>query len=400
MSEKELKALIEKRGALSGRLGEIPAKAGSETRAVSEEEQAEFERLEKEIADIDATLEMEKRAEKAAKFSFAQSVSTADTNAAASAGGVSGTETRAGREIVNDFVRGVELRAGEMSTSSTGGIIPSDFSKDIISKTTELSGILSRVTIVNSKGTYKQIIADNENKMTAGWTGELANMDPSSAKFKTIEIGHYKLTSTAVVSLELINQNDFDIVSEVESQMYRDFALKAETAVIKGDGNEKPFGLTTSGTAYTLPSSVGITADDIVKIFHSLKSTYQQNAVWIMSNATLCAIRLLTDGAGRYIFHQSENLTGGYVGHILGKPVLVSEAMDEISAGSKPILFGDFARGYKVNLNPGISLQILNEQFALQGAKGIVSIMWLGGRPVNEEAYVTVICPAAASETE
>lgn len=394
MNEK-LKALVEKRGAVSAQLGSILAGAENEVRALTDEEKGQFEKLEKELADIDATLDMEKRAAQAAAFSFSEFKSP--SGCATSAEGAD--EKRAGKDIVNDYIRGVEVRAGEMTTTSTGGIIPSDFSKDIISKTTELSGILNRVTVVNSTGEYKQIIADTENQISAGWTDEIGEITSSTAKFKTISIGHHKLTALAKVSLELINQNAFDIATEIENQMYRDFALKAETAIIKGDGSGKPTGLTTSGTVYTLPSATSITSGDIIQIFHALKSPYQQNAVWIMSNATLCAVRMLSDGAGRYIFHQSENLTTGYSGVILGKPVLVSEAMDNIGAGKIPILFGDFGRAYKVNINPEMSLQILNEKYSELGMKGVLAVMWLDGKPVNEEAYVTVKCAAAAPVT-
>ena len=394
MNEK-LKALVEKRGAVSAQLGSILAGAENEVRALTDEEKGQFEKLEKELADIDATLDMEKRAAQAAAFSFSEVKSSSDNAAAAE----SSAETRAGKDIVNDYIRGFEVRAGEMTTTSTGGIIPSDFSKDIISKTTELSGILNRVSVVNSTGEYKQIIADTENQISAGWTDEIGEITSSTAKFKTISIGHHKLTALAKVSLELINQNAFDIATEIENQMYRDFALRAETAIIKGDGSGKPTGLTTSGTVYTLPSATSITSGDIIQIFHSLKSPYQQNAVWIMSNATLCAVRMLSDGAGRYIFHQSENLTTGYSGVILGKPVLVSEAMDNIGAGKIPILFGDFGRAYKVNINPEMSLQILNEKYSELGMKGVLAVMWLDGKPVNEEAYVTVKCAVAAPVT-
>lgn len=394
MNEK-LKALVEKRGAVSAQLGSILAGAENEVRALTDEEKGQFEKLEKELADIDATLDMEKRAAQAAAFSFSEFKSPSDNAAYAE----NVPEERAGKDIVNDYIRGVEVRAGEMTTTSTGGIIPSDFSKDIISKTTELSGILNRVSVVNSTGEYKQIIADTENQISAGWTDEIGEITSSTAKFKTISIGHHKLTALAKVSLELINQNAFDIATEIENQMYRDFALKAETAIIKGDGSGKPTGLTTSGTVYTLPSATAITSGDIIQIFHALKSPYQQNAVWIMSNATLCAVRMLSDGAGRYIFHQSENLTTGYSGVILGKPVLVSEAMDNIGAGNIPVLFGDFGRAYKVNINPEMSLQILNEKYSEYGMKGVQAIMWLDGKPINSEAYVTVKCAAAAPVT-
>lgn len=48
---------------------------------------------------------------------------------------------------------------------------------------------------------------------------------------------------------------------------------------------------------------------------------------------------------------------------------------------------------YKVNLNPDMSMQILNEKYAEYGMKGILTIMWLDGQPVNEDAYVVASCP-------
>ena len=381
-----MKELIERRGAVKRRMAELIGAIKDEKRAFSTEEQAEFEKLEGELGSLNATIEAEKRAQ-AAGLSANDDESSDD-------GAEGDVETRAAKDIVSDFIRGNELRAGEMTVANTGNIVPTEFSQDIIHDTVALSGVLNMVSVVNSKGTYKQIVSDSANKISAGWTDEIAEITASDAKFTTIEIGHHKLTALSKLSIELITQNEFDIASEVMYQTERDFALKTETAIIKGDGSGKPYGLTTGGTAFALASKTAVTADEIVKIYHKLKAAYQQEAVWIMSNDTLCAIRLLTDGSGRYIFHQNENLTSGYAGFILGKPVLVSDAMDNIGSETKPILFGDFGRAYKVNLNPDVSMQVLNEKYADFGMKGILSIMWIDGRPVNNEAYVTVSCPA------
>lgn len=372
----KLKKLHEQRGALMEQLDALLGGAKTENRALSDEEKSEFDKLSDEVSRIDSTIQAEQRAE---ELRSAAGTQEQEQN---------GEEKRAAAEVVSDYIRGKELRANEMTTTSTGRIVPSEFSKDIIRKTEELSGILGRITVVNSKGDYKQIVADNENKISAGWTDEIGEITASDAKFTTITIGHHKLTSLVKLSQELINQNNFDIVSEVQNQMIEDFAMKTETAIIKGDGTLKPLGLTSGGTAYTLPAAA-FTSDDIVKIFHSLKSSYQRNAAWIMSNNTLCAVRLLKDGNGQYLFHQNE-MTSGYVGTILGKPVLVSEAMDNIEAGKAPILFGDFGRAYKANLNPDMTMQVLNEKYAEYAMKGIVGILWIDGRPVNNEAYVTV----------
>lgn len=368
----ELKELIEKRGSLMQQLDELISHAKQENRAFTDEDSKKFDSLSAEVDGIDKLIDAEQRAEMLRGGQIMDNIE----------------DKRAAEDIVASYIRGEEVRANEMTTTSTGRIVPYEFSNDIIRNVRELCGILNLISIVNSKGDYKQIVADNENKISAGWTDEIGEITASDAKFTTITIGHHKLTSLVKLSLELINQNEFPIAAEVEGQMVEDFAIKAESAILKGDGNLKPVGLVSGGTKYELPAAA-VTGDDLIRIFHSLKAPFQTNAAWIMSNSTLCAIRLLKDGDGQYLFHQNQ-LTDGYVGTILGKPVLISEAMDNIQAGKNPIFFGDYGRAYKANLNPDMSMQVLNEKYAEYAMKGIVGILWLDGRPVNNEAYVNV----------
>lgn len=373
-----LKELNERKGALSKRIRELLDSTKLEKRTMTDDEAEQFDKLSAELEDINRTIANEQRAE---SLLGAENVTEEQPK----------TEQRAANDIVADMVRFPhrhnEARAGENTIASTGNIVPTEFSSDIIKKVTELCGIMQRITVVNSKGVYKQIVAGN-NKITAGWTDEIAEITASTADFTTLEIGHHKLTSLVKMSLELLNQNEFDVVGEFVSQMQLDFAEKAESGILKGNGVLKPLGLITSGTDYNL-AAPALTSDDLVKIYHTLKAPFQPNAAWIMSNNTLCAIRLLKDGDGRYMFHQNE-LTGGYVGTILGKPVLISECMDNIEAGKSPIFFGDYKRAYKANLNPDMTIQVLVEKYAEFGMRVIVGILWLDGRPVNPGAYVNV----------
>lgn len=376
-----LKELNERKGALLAELRALIEGAKNEKRALTAEENEKVETLSAEIENIGRSIQNEERA-----ASLIGEEEKQVDNAGA-------PEQRAAKDIVADMVRLREIRANENTVSSVGSIVPAEFSKDIIKKVTELSGIMQRISVVNSKGVYKQIVQNDSYKISAGWTDEIAEITASTAKFTTLDIGHHKLAALVKMSLELINQNDFDVVSEFTSQMTLDFALKAETAIIKGTGSGQPYGLTTSGTAYTL-TAAALTSDDIVKIYHSLKAPFRPNSAWVMSNDTLCKIRLLKDGQGQYIYHQGE-FTDGYVGTILGRPVLISECMDNIADTKVPILFGDYARAYKANINPDMTLQILVEKYAEIGCRGILGILWLDGRPVNPEAYVKVAVDVA-----
>ena len=368
-----IKGLIEKRGKLAAELNDIVSAAKTETRAMTDDEVKRFGEIENEMKNISATVEAEQRA---------YELNMADAEPVAK-----DVEQRSAQDIVSDFIRNKEVRADEMTRSSTGNILPVQFSEDIIHEVDNLCGIINLIDKVNAKGIYKQILADKT--ISAGWTDEIAEITATDASFKTIEIGHEKLAALAKMSLELINQNEFNIYDEVVRQMAKDFAVKAETAILSGDGVGKPTGLIKGGTKYQLDAAA-ITADDIIKIYHTLHSSFVPNAVWIMSNDTLCKLRLLTDGNKQYMFKQGEIATSGFAGTILGKPVLVSDYMDNIESGNSPILFGDFSRAYKANINPEMSMQVLREKYAEFGMVGIVSIMWLDGKPVNDQAYVTV----------
>ncbi|MDY0410655.1 phage major capsid protein [Virgibacillus soli] len=52
-----------------------------------------------------------------------------------------------------------------------------------------------------------------------------------------------------------------------------------------------------------------MTADEIIDLVYSLKAPYRKNAVFIMNDATIKAIRKLKDGQGQYLWQPS--LTAG-----------------------------------------------------------------------------------------
>lgn len=378
----ELKKLSERKDEIRAEMKKIQQAYSSEERAATDEEIQRFNALEKELDSITTTQQLEKRAAEIVRESETSAAESAAEERASSA-----DSRNSFNSYIRTYINSGEVRAGDGMTITENGVISTELSRDIIHDVTELSNIIDRISIVNSTGDYKQIVADSANKITVGWAPELSEIMSASAKFKTIEISHHKLASVAKISKELINYNSFDIIGEVTNQFVIDFAMKAEAAIINGTGTDQPTGLTTSGTVYTMGSSTDVTADDIVKIYHKLKAPYQMNSCWIMSSNTLCTVRILKDGNGQYYFHQSD-LTSGYAGTLLGKPVYISEAMADAAASAAVILYGDFARAYKANLNPNVSIEVLRETYALQGAYGILGTMFIDGKPVNPEAYV------------
>lgn len=366
--------LQEQKNNLLNELDGLFAKIKEEKRAFNDEESTRYDEIEKELAKLDKTMKAEERSRSFEKEE-----------------GTNMEEKRSAEDIFSDFIKEETRAAGEMTKTANGNIIPTELSNDIIKRVSELSGIFAQVRRIDSTGKYQQII--EKNKVTAGWTDEMAQVTKTSGDYDIIEIDHYKLAGLTTISLEVLNQANFNVSGEVVGQLSESFAAKVEEAIIKGDGVKKPTGLVTSGVTVPLASKTAVTGDELIDIYHSIKAPYVPNASWLMSRDTLAKVRKLRDNDGQYLFQA--DLTKEFAGYILGKPVVVSEFMDNLGGtGVAPIMFGDFNKAYIVNANPQQTIQILNEVYATQGAKGVLGFLFLDGKPVNAECYAVAKTPA------
>lgn len=377
----ELKALIEKRNETITKMKGIVDKIKVEKRSLTDEESSNYESLKKEVEELDKTIAIMEDAE---KRSLTENKNQKKDE----------TEVRAASDILADYIRGIDLSVEEraaMSTTTDGVIIPTELSKDIINDVKESSDLISDISIVNSTGTFKQIV--EKEKPTAGWTDELAEVTESDGKFETIEIGHYKLGALVKISNELINQADFDITGYMAEQLVEAFDDKLEEAIYSGTGNKQPTGLTSTTTAntYMLASAVAITVDELISIKNSVKSRYRKNSVWRMNSSTLSIVEKLKDNNGNLIFRP--DVTEEYDGRILGYPVKTTDAAPEMAPGACPIIFGNIKKAYKGNLNPRMMLQVLREKYATQGAIGLLGFLFFDGKMVNNKACTVVKCP-------
>lgn len=378
-----MKALMEKREALIAEMDALINMGETEARAYTDEETARAEQIRVQLDEIDATIA------KSEEFRSYADRPAVETRAAAPA---SGMDTKT---AINAFARGqrVETRANETMLTNSNGLIATNFSTDVIREARDLAGISNYITMVEARGEYKQIVSDKDYTVGGSWVAEAGAIGVSEARWTTLTIGKYKYASTVVLTLEMLSQTveEFDVMSEIFTQYSRDFAYALESGIIKGTGDTygQPTGLISGGTGVTAKAEAAITATEIIDIYHGLKGAYMPSSVWVMNNKTLGAIRKLTDATGQYLFHQNE-LSTGYAGTILGRPVLISSVMDDMATGTKPIIFGDLSQGYKGVLSPDVTLTVLNELYAGIGAKGVQGILWFGGKPVNNEAYEVI----------
>lgn len=353
---KNLKELIEKRNTLLDEMDSLVDKAGEETRAMSEEENARFEAVKAEVAGIDATIKAdeERRAMDRAQY---QEEAT----------GKGDEEQRAlDEEAFLKFVRGEE-RA--LDVANNGGIIPTTIASRIIEKVKELSPIYQMATVYNVGGDLVFPVYDEaSSSIKAVYSDDMAELTEGTGKFTTVKLQNFIVGCLAKVSKSLMNRTDFDLVSFVVQKVAQAIAEFLEKECLVGtDG--KMTGVLSAPQGVTSAAASAITADELLDLQMAVPEVYQTGACWIMHKDTLKAIRKLKDGDNNYLLNR--DITNSFGWSLLGKPVYISENCPKMAAGAKAVVYGDMS-GLSVKLAQNVEIQVLMEKFATQHAIGVV----------------------------
>lgn len=353
------KGLEEKRNDLKSQMTALLETSKSEERAMTEEEVSKFDELEKEIQNIDATIEREEKIESMEE----REVKVEERELT--------VEERDSKVFV-DYVRGVlENRAdANLTTGNNGAIIPTTIAQKVIAKAYDMSSILKDATKYNTKGKLSIPVygADGSNDITMAYADEFVELESKVGKFTSVDLENYLAGALTKLSKSLVANTDIDLENKVIELMAEAVARFEEREVLVGtDG--KVQGLRGVTLKVTSASATVLTADDLIKAKNKVKKGFRKNAKWIMSNDTLTAVELMKDKEERFIFR--EDLSGEFDGYVLGYPVEVSDNMPEIGAGADVIYFGDFSGVALKQRNDALELNVLREKFATQHAIGI-----------------------------
>ena len=277
-------------------------------------------------------------------------------------------ETRA----FENYIRGrvVHERAGELTKTDNGAVIPTTIAQQIIKKVYDVSPILEKSQKYNVKGKLQIPYYDTtDGGITVAYATEFTPLTSSNGKFKNIQLDGFLAGALSKISNSLINNSQFDIVSFVVNQMGEDIARFIEHELLIGTSN-KVTGLSTLTNAVTAAAQSAITADEVVKLKDSIKDVYQNNAIWIMSPATRTALRLLKGNNGHYLLN--DDITSPFGTVLLGKPVYVSDNMPNMAKGATAIYYGDMT-GLATKFSENITTQVLREKYVDEHATGVIS---------------------------
>jgi len=243
------------------------------------------------------------------------------------------------------FQPGIERRS--LMTGTGGGLTGTTFFTRLIMHLTEASAILAAgATVITTETGENLVIPASTALSTASIVPEGAQIPMSDPEIDPVTLRSHKYGFIVQVSSELANDNAFDLIDFLAREAAQALANGAGAHFVAGTGSDEPSGVLNAATVGVTGEGPAPTADELIDLYHSVAEPYarSQAAGWMMSNATLAAVRKLKDNHGRYLFDVDIPPGTGAAGTLLGRPVFVDPNMPAVAAGAKSILFGDWSR--------------------------------------------------------
>jgi HK97 family phage major capsid protein len=365
---------------------------------LSAEDTATYDKMEADVVALGKEIERLER-QAAIDAELARPTSNPITNQPGSGAGdekktgrASDAYNRAFWDSIRDRGNHYELRNTlTIGTDSEGGyLVPDEFERRLVDALKEENFFRSLATIIRtSSGDRKIPVVTGHGE--AAWMDENGLYPESDDSFGMTSIGAFKLGTAIKVSDELLNDSVFDLQAYIASEFARRIGTKEEEAFLIGDGVSKPTGLFNTAENGVTTAGANITFDDVMDLYHSLRSPYRKKAVWLLNDTTVKALRKLKDGNGNYIWQPSVQI--GQPDMILNRPYYTSSFVPDLTAGNKVMAFGDFSY-YWIADRQGRSFKRLNELYAANGQVGFLASQRVDGKLILPEAVKTMTLKA------
>lgn len=265
---------------------------------------------------------------------------------------------------------------------SGGFLVPDEFEQTLV-QALENENILRRLgNVIQTKHDLK--IPTVVSHGAAAWVQENEQINDSDDTFGQIVLSAFKLGTRMILSEELLEDSGFNLEAYIVQEFSRRIGKKEEESFLYGDGIEKPTGLLLEAPVGAISVETGtLCMDDVIELYHSIGQRYRMNATWLMSEDAYRILRKCRTAMGKNIWESSVVKDAPFM--LLGRPVEISDAMPEIAAGMKPVLFGDFSY-YWIGDRGKRSLKRFNELYADKGQVGFQATQRVDAKLVLPEA--------------
>ena len=359
----------------------------NESGVLSAEDNAAYERMEKDIEDLTAAIDRQQRAE-AREAELMKPVNAPLTGKpeGKAAEEKTGRASNAYREDFGAHLRGrrpVHNVLSEGVQADGGYLVPEEFERQIVMGLDEANVMRSLAKAITTSAERKIPVAASHS--TAQWTTENGAYTESDPTFDQKTIDAFKLTDLVKVSIELLQDSMFDLEDYIAAEFARAFGVAEEQAFCVGTGTGQPTGVFTDNggeVGVTAAAQTTVTADELISLVYALKSPYRRKAKFLMNDVTIASIRKLKDGNGVYLWQPS--LQAGEPDKLLGYELYTSPYVPVMASDALAIAFGDFKK-YWIADRAGRTVQRLNELYSTNGQVGFVATERVDGKVILAE---------------
>ena len=371
-----------KRAELIKQATNIVDTAQAEGRSLNAEEKAKFDKMEadaqaimSEIDIIERTAEMKK--ELAAKTEAREAAPKATRK------GAFEKYLRNGMGALNNEERSLmtEMRGTSTQvagTDSLGGfLVPQDFSNEL-DMALEFTGEVERLAkkLNTAGGALLDYPTVNDTATDANLISEAAAVTVQDVTFANKQLSAYNYASQVRVSMQLLQDNAFDLNAFLVEAMGERIARATNAAFTTGTGSSQPQGIITGSVAgKTAASATAITADEVLDLIYSIDPAYRNKESFglMAHNNVISAIRALGIGSSNDFPIFIPSMEAGVPDKLFGHNIYYNNDMESsIATGKKTLLAADFSK-FVVRSAGGIQMVRLNERYMDELEVGFVA---------------------------
>lgn len=356
--------------------------AQKEGRSLNAEEKSKFDAMEADARSIKDQIDVIERTAEMKK-ELAANAEVREAAPKATRKGAFEKYLRNGMGSLNANERSImgELRGTSTQiagTDSLGGfLVPQDFSNEL-DMATLFTGEVERLAkkLNTAGGALLDYPTINDTATDAGLTAEAAAVTVQDMTFANAQLSAYNYASQVRVSMQLLQDNAFDLNAFLAEAMGERIARATNAAFTTGTGSSQPQGIITGASlGNTAASGTAIVADDILDLIHSIDPSYRNKPTFgLMANdSVIAAIRALGLGSANDFPIFIPSMEAGQPDKLFGFNLYYNNDMESaITTGKKTLLAADFSK-FVVRSAGGVQMVRLNERYMDELEVGFVS---------------------------
>lgn len=272
-------------------------------------------------------------------------------------------------------------------------VMPKTVIDEVFKYLTESHPLLDAITFQNTGAIVQWIMSTSSG--VAGW-GELCSTidDELSGAFSVIELGKYKLSAFIPVCQAMLDLGPVWLDSYVRTLLSEALAVALEAAIVDGDGNGKPIGMTRALTGavdgvYPQKTAVAITALDTTT-YGTLLNTLSQAPN--NKRRAISSVLLVVNPADYFtkVFPATTPRTtdGGFSYGVFPFPTTVVQSSAVPSGKAVMGLADRYFMGLGTGTAKGGKIEYSDEYKFLEDQRVYKIKLYGNGRPMDENAFI------------